>query len=165
MKIIAIDPGPKESGVCVLSWPANELPSVDWKRQLPNDHAIDLIRERKLPVAIEDIQSYAERVGSDVFMTVKMIGRVIEVCRFGGYPLTQIKRPTVKAVLTGRSVGGDPAVRRAVISRFADWYGLTEKEVKGVKAHPGPLYNVSNHIWSAIAVGIAYFELEARRAA
>ena len=164
MKIIAIDPGPKESGVCIMNWPASDLPSVDWKQQMPNDHTIDLIRERRFPVAIEDVQNYGMTVGSDVFMTLKMIGRVMEVCRYQGYPLSQIKRPTIKTILCNTPTAKDKDVRMAIIGRFAEWYGLTEKEVKGGKAKPGPLYQVSSHIWSAIAVGISYFELDGMQA-
>ena len=63
-----------------------------------------------------------------------------------------IKRQTTKAVLCGTARAKDPNVHQALI----DMYGGSMKAAKGTKKAPGPLYGVKSHIWSALAVAVAW---------
>lgn len=51
----------------------------------------------------------------------------------------------------------EPEVKQAIISRFApNGHG---KDGKGTKKAPGPFYGVTGHMWSAVAVAVAWGDL------
>lgn len=159
MRVFAIDPGPKTSGVCLLEWKQGQQPELIMKDHYDNH---DLIRHLRggacHNLAIEGIQNYGMAVGNDVFQTLKFIGRIEQVSDLYGKRLTEILRTQIKANICGTASAKDPQVRRAIIARFCQWYDTTESQVQGKKAAPGPLYGVKKHIWSALALALTWFE-------
>ena len=64
----------------------------------------------------------------------------------------------MKLALCGSARAKDANVRQAIIDRFA---GVGGKAVAvGTKKNPGPLYGISNHKWSALALCITWIDMK-----
>lgn len=145
MTIIGIDPGTENSGVVIWDgsrvthcWPAMANALV---RALLTGFRPDSYR-----VVCEWIQAMGMPCGQEVFLTCRHIGRMEETWAHQGGTMEFIQRPTVKTRLCGTPRAKDPNVRQALIDRLGP---------VGTKNNPGPLYGVSSHAWSALAVAIA----------
>lgn len=160
-KIIAIDPGPKTSGVVMLeTYPAPELPQIlEAHKAYDNEELTDPEPDLYFcdHVAIEGIQSYGMAVGADVFETAEMIGRIRQA--FGYHKTTKIYRKEVKLFLCGSLRAKDANVSQAIRDLYPATGGGKKPSV-GTKAQPGPLYGVTDHAWSALAVGLTYLMTE-----
>lgn len=151
MRILAIDPGPKQSayvtlndGVIAEHAKCDNLALLQWVRA--SDNAADQI-------AIEMIASYGMAVGAEIFETVLWIGRFYEASVRREIEPTLIYRLKVKQALCHDSRAKDANIRQAIIDRFGG------KEIAiGKKASPGPLFGISGDEWSALAVALTYVE-------
>ena len=65
----------------------------------------------------------------------------------------RLGRGRIKARLLGRAFGNDADVRSALMARFGG-----ESAAVGSRARRGPLYGVTSHKLSALAVAVAYSE-------
>ncbi len=148
MKVLAIDPGPKQSAFVI------------WDGSIVLAHKIvaneDLFFELpKAPClnacAIEMIASYGMAVGAEVFETCVWIGRYVEKWReFAGLGDPQrIPRLDVKIHLCKTAKGKDANIRQALIDRFGE---------PGTKKNPGRLYGVTSHCWAALAVAVCAYD-------
>jgi len=155
-KIIAIDPGPKTSGVVTLyTYASGDLPAVvDAYKDFDSEKLISHLYYRAYDhLVIEGIQSFGMAVGADVFETAELIGRIRQV--FGYEKTTKIYRKDVKMHLCGSMRAKDANISQAI----RDMYPATgggKNPVVGTKANPGPLYGVTSHAWSALAVGLTW---------
>lgn len=140
--VLAIDPGPTQSGVVLLDGGRVLRPGV-----YPNADVRAMLRHsiEYDAVAIELIRSYGMAVGASVFDTCIEIGRFVEIADAGGKPVDLIPRQTVKLDLCGSPRAKDPNVRQALI----DLWGGAGAEKKG-----GALAGVKSHAWAALAVGV-----------
>lgn len=152
--IFAIDPGTTKSGFVVL-----ERGFVTNSGVLPNMKALELVAAYRGVVAIEMVASYGMAVGKDVFETVRWIGRLQQACR-DPEAVRLVYRRDVKMHLCGNSKAKDANVRQALLDLFPGAGGGKTPQI-GTKALPGPLYGVSSHAWSALAVAVT--ALSARR--
>lgn len=143
MKILAIDPGPTESGFAIFKDGRVVDSGVKENRSLVDClHAID---DCDL-LAIEMIASYGMAVGKDVFETCVWIGRFLQEWEgFCRAPTKLVYRKDIKMQLCGTPRAKDANVRQALI----DLLGPV-----GKKASPGPLYGVKSHAWAAVAVAV-----------
>jgi hypothetical protein len=91
-------------------------------------------------------------VGKEVFETVRWIGRFQQAYR-NPETVMLIYRRDVKLHLCNSAKAKDQNVRQALIDLFAPT-GAGKTPQIGTKARPGPLYGVSGHAWSALAVAI-----------
>jgi len=148
--IIAIDPGTTESAV--LIWDGK---SVSFPRIVENPILLQWLRASAphLPLAIEMVACYGMAVGKEVFETCLMIGRVQEIWESKLLDCTLVYRKDVKMHLCHNMRAKDPNVRQALIDRFG---------VVGTKKKPGPLFGISSHLWSALAIGVTAFESPSR---
>lgn len=142
--ILAIDPGPTESGVVLLREGRVLAASVQ-----PNGWVRMTIEERTPDVvAIEQIRSYGMAVGASVFDTCVEVGRFVE-CAWraerGPVIVDLIPRQAVKLELCGSPRAKDANIRQALI----DLFGGTGAEKKG-----GPLAGVKSHAWAALGVAV-----------
>jgi hypothetical protein len=90
-------------------------------------------------------------VGKEVFETAEWIGRFLQKasgCKFDTY--TKIYRKDVKINLCQSMKAKDSNIRHALIDRFGP---------VGVKKNPGWFYGVSKDIWSAVAIGVTFADL------
>jgi len=153
MNLIAIDPGPEKSAWVLYGdriyskdiqpneWIANYL-----RAGMPNAN-----KPASLPdiLLIEKIECYGMSVGAEVFETVYWTGRFVEA--WGG-EFERIPRRDVKLHLCNSMRAKDANIRQAILDRFGG------KGAVGTKKSPGPLYGISSHLWSALAIAITYAE-------
>lgn len=147
MKLLAIDPGTRESAWVV--WDGHQI--IRFGKYLNGD-LIDKIRrpasqEWGDQCCIEMVASFGMAVGAEVFETVYWIGRFAEA--FGPLDVHRITRNEIKNHLCHSSRAKDANIRQAIIDRLGS---------VGTKKNPGPCYGVSGDVWSAIAVALTWWD-------
>lgn len=154
-KILAIDPGPTESGYCVVDV---EPFHFCYARQIANGELRDLLGtpDRMADVrhvVIEGVESYGMAVGREVFETVFWSGRFFE--RVLGFTLVNpavVYRKQIKVTVCSDTRANDGNIR----TRLLDVFG--GKTAKGTKKTPGPLFGLAGHGWAALALALTYRE-------
>jgi hypothetical protein len=151
MITLAIDPGPKESALCMIDddyHPAYFAKITN--RQLLNwFREFNTLTEKRC--VIEWISSYGMPVGEEVFNTCLWVGRYVEALEQLRIETELIKRQLVKLHHCGSNRAKDANITQALVDRFASgWrnYG------KGTKADPGFFYGFNSDIWQAFALAV-----------
>lgn len=174
MKLLAIDPGPRESAYVVIDrdrWVEATFDDghrdmvkgrIEDKGIVPNDVLVQMCRGVRVAgidgfttladVVIEQVVSYGQVVNSSIFETVRWAGRFEEALDVHGLDVHRLARKPIKVHLTGKANTKDAHVNAALKGRYGG------DAAKGTKAAPGPLYGVSRDIWAALAVAVAYTE-------
>jgi hypothetical protein len=149
--ILAIDPGNEYSAYAILN---DVLKPVDFGK-VTNAEMIEKLRTMKAAgwgkitnLAIEMVACYGMPVGKEVFETCVMIGKFCEIA--GDLPIQYIYRKDEKINLCNSMKAKDCNIRQALIDRFGS---------VGVKKSPGWFYGVSKDVWSAIAVGVTFYDM------
>lgn len=158
--VLAIDPGTDQS-----AWLGFDGQSVRGHGIVDNAELLRLIRSREIvrellggtldtTVVIEQMRSFMQRVGREVFETVRWAGRFEEAA----HPMRVVLlgRKDVVLHLCGSARGNDADVRAAVAERFGG------SAAKGTKTAPGPLYGVARDVWSALALAVTWTDEEAK---
>ena len=153
MKILAIDPGDIKSGYALLEMPDLKLISFGKANNTELRFLLPKLAEKADRIACEMIASYGMAVGKNVFDTCVWIGRFREILGDFRY----IYRKDEKMCLCGDMKAKDANIRQALIDRYAKF---DFKNGKGTKKQPDTFYGVSGDVWAAIAVGVAFFEIE-----
>lgn len=156
MRVVAIDPGYKQSAVVVFDGTSVQVHFVDNNEAIREwlfDYKQDL-QGAPCTLVIEQMQMFrsAFGVGVEVFDSVRWSGRFQEIW----YPRVthMLLRAKVRGHLSAIK-GGDAAVRQGLIVRFGGY-----KDVAiGKKKTPGPLYGVTSHEWSALALAVTWWDL------
>ena len=162
MRILAIDPGNKESGFALIEMPDFNLLSFG---KVSNEELLELLTEYEFTgwnkrygkfhkVAVEMVGCYGMAVGKDVFETCVWIGRFVQA--IDDEDITYIYRKDEKMNLCGSMKAKDTNIRQALINRFAKF---DYKNGKGKKDNPDVFYGVANDVWQAIAVGVTYYDM------
>lgn len=149
--ILAIDPGQHKSGVVFYDGVNVYAPRVIDNRKIL---APDFL-PHEMHSAIEMVASYGMSVGESTFETVLWIGRFIQ--HFGEENVTLVYRKDVKMHLCNSMRAKDTNVRQAIIDKFEPTGGGKRPQF-GTKKQPGPLYGVTSHAMSALAVAVTYYE-------
>ncbi|MCR6649745.1 MAG: hypothetical protein NVV70_17000 [Cellulomonas sp.] len=161
MRILAIDPGNRESGWVVLDG-ATHRPLEFGKT--PNTQLLADVHARavRFDVAVvEMVASYGMAVGAEVFETCVWIGRFVEAIAAQGVVAELVKRQPVKLHHCHSPRANDSNVRQALVDRFA--YG--ERNFgKGTKAAPGWFFGFGADVWQAYALGVYAADRIAARA-
>lgn len=143
--ILALDPGPTETGYVVLQHGRPISSGV-----LANEQMRQFVVSSSAFVAhlaVEMIASYGMPVGREVFETCVWIGRFQQSWRDpAGVRL--VYRKDVKLHLCGTPRAKDSNVWQALVDRFGG------EAAVGCKASPGPLYGIRSHARSALAVAV-----------
>ncbi len=154
--ILAIDPGTTESAWCVFDGSQVINCAIE-----DNQVVRGMLNRSDLTeysVAIEMIASYGMPVGKEVFETCVWIGRFMEASIVNCAPsCSLVYRKDVKLHLCGISRAKDGNVRQSLIDRFEPSGGGKIPQI-GTKKQPGPLYGVSSHVWSALAVAVTFHD-------
>ncbi len=148
IKILAIDPGPLQSGLVV--WNGTSilyLEIVDNERIILED--LNLIEADVL--VIEQIKSYGMSVSDSIFDTVFWTGRF---CQKWEGDWFRVPRREVKMHLCGTMRAKDSNIRQALIDRFGP---------PGVKKSPGLTYGLKKDLWSAFALGVTWMDLNGNK--
>ncbi len=162
MKLLCIDPGTTVSGAVVYDTETRGVSFV--QPSIPNEKLLQVITTKLCSLeryssrgvdhmAIEMVASYGMAVGKEVFETVRWVGIFQQA--FGLERSTLVYRRDVKLELCGNVRAKDANLRVALFDRFpATGGGATP--VRGTKGQPGPLYGVTKHAISALAVGVTW---------
>lgn len=141
---VGIDPGPRESAY--VAWNGTR---VIQSGDLSNGELAKYLdsADEYTTVACEWIESFGMAVGREVFETVFAIGAFSQHA-----VLRLVPRRDVKMHLCASPRAKDGNIRQALIDRLG---------VVGTKKNPGPLFGVSSHRWSALAVAVTAYDLAA----
>jgi hypothetical protein len=142
MKILAIDPGPKESAYVVWDGSIVAADTVENMTLRNKFEELDFFGVDR--IAIEMVACYGMAVGAEVFETCKWIGRFEELVASCGMGCVEmVYRKDVKMHLCQSMRAKDGNIRQALIDKHG---------VVGTKKNPGPLFGISGHLWAALAV-------------
>ena len=148
--VICIDPGTTESGMIIFNGRHVFRPTI-----AENEELLAFIKRYRGAnhLVIEGVASYGMPVGVSTFETVEWIGRFREA--FGFERTTRIFRKDVKMFLCGNMRAKDAHIRQRIIDIFPPTGGGANPQI-GIKRQPGPLYGVTSHAMSALALGMTY---------
>ena len=150
MKVLAIDPGNRQSAWCMID--GETLKPLSFGKE-ENQVVLDAVQQRSYDsIVIERVASYGMAVGRDVFETCEWVGRFTQAA---SVPPDYVYRREEKLHLCGDSRAKDANIRRALIDRFAQ-HDL--KNGKGTKKNPDWFYGFSADVWQAYAVAVTYVE-------
>ena len=114
MKVLAIDPGNRQSAWCMID--GETLKPLSFGKE-ENQVVLTSVQQRSYDsIAIERVASYGMAVGRDVFETCEWVGRFTQAARV---PPDYVYRQEEKLHLCGDSRAKDANIRRALIDRFA----------------------------------------------
>lgn len=152
MTIIGLDPGYRQSAFVV--WDGTRILShgIELNEQLLSDFTTT---NRDAILVIEEMQLFATSVGvgKEVFDSVFWSGRFAQV--WTPRRFERLLRSKIRGHL-GASMGGDAAVRQALIARF----GPYKEDAIGKKSAPGPLFGIRADEWSALAIAVVWWDLQ-----
>lgn len=151
--VLAIDPGPVTSG-WVLFDGARVL---ECESKADNWILLNRVAGHDGPSAVEWVTHYGKVVGVDVFETTYWTGAFSNMA----YCATErcasrISRPDCAMHLCGARNVTDSGMNAALSQRFGGVEGM--RKAKGTKVAPGPLYGVSGHAWSALAIAVTWWD-------
>lgn len=149
MIVIGIDPGTEKSGW--VEWNGSKIldaqimpnQEILYNLQTTNKHGVTL--------ALEWLESMGMRVGKEVFVTCRWVGRFHEA--WGAEPV-YIPRSQIKLHLCGQRRANDADIRQALIDRFG---------APGTKKEPGATYGLKRDTWQTLAVCVTAFDNKERK--
>lgn len=159
--ILAIDPGNKESGFCLIDsetlrpvW-HEKMDNSKFKWEVQFNHFLsEYLNCNSFYVVIERVASYGMAVGAEVFETCEWIGRFNEFfLQQYGQKSHFVYRKEEKLHFCYSMKANDSNIRQALVDRFAPGqsnYG------KGTKKEPGWFYGFKADEWSAYAVAVLF---------
>ena len=153
-RFIAIDPGPLEAGVVVIS--PHPFQVVFSQADMPHALLEGTVARSRLPVVVEDIRnSYGNSIDNTTVRTIKNIGRLEFLLDRLGLEYAMMPRIDVKMTLLGRAAAKDAEVSARVREIVSTITGVEESALKGRKKDPGPCYGMKSHSWQALALALA----------
>lgn len=167
MIILGIDTGPATSGVVIVDTKKMSILKA-WKEH-ENVSLLSKLRSGEIACqccAIEHIRAMGFAVDNNVFDSCHWAGRFQEAweTKARGARVVLVPRGDVKIALCGRATYKDPLTGRlvgvkdkeinAAVRNFFTATGGGKDKYKGTKSNPGPLYGITSHSFSALAVAI-----------
>ena len=143
MMILAVDPGPVETGWLILDYdkpthfkkePTSDF--IQWLDSILTDWNFDA-------VVVEHFQSFGMPVGKETFETCYWIGEMRYICNREDVEFVPVYRKQVCLHHCQSPKAKDSNIRQAMIDRFG---------APGAKKNPGATYGISKDIWSALAI-------------
>ena len=160
--VLAIDPGPRDSGYVFLSLD-NDMFSILDKNHVDNNKMIKIIRNKyitniNVETVIEKIVTYGNKMSQNTIETSVWAGRFLQLVKDMNYKSSFISRPEVKMNLCKDSRAKRSNIKQAIKDRFGSF---------GTKKNPGKLYNLKlglgkgmiEHIWAAFQLAVTYIDL------
>lgn len=151
--LIGLDPGEEKSAIVVF-----DGVHVHQAEILRNRLLLSYLRRSPVNVlAYEMVACYGMPVGKEIFETVFWLGRFVEAYtnQIQRQAADAVFRKDVKLHLCNSLRAKDSNVRQALIDRF----GGSRQRAIGTKKSPGPLYGVTSHCWSALAVAVYWWDM------
>ena len=158
MKVFAIDPGTDKSAWVIYDSEGGQLirAGIDQNVDLLKGLREENVESTWGVMVIEMIKSYGNVMGDSVLQTCVWIGRFSEACHL--HRIEYIHRKAIVTQLCHNSRAKDSNVRQALIDRFSA--GKGETVAIGKKGAEGPLYGVKKDMWAALAVAVAWCEIQ-----
>lgn len=162
-KILAIDPGNKESAYIVYD---TETMDIGAFGKISNQEMLNVMAQEAecAEMAIEMPACYGMAVGQTVFDTCRWVGIFQAAWGISATYLVYRKSPnreqgidSVTMHLCKNTRAKDTNVRRAILDRYPATGGGKTPQV-GIVSKPGPLFGISKDVWSALAVAITFAE-------
>lgn len=154
MAILAIDAGTTESGYVIMRLKPFQLLKFG---KIPNADLLNIVKiEDYESLIYEEFQSFGMPIGESTIKSITWNGRYIQSALDRGKKAIPIYRKDEKMTLCGSMKAKDSNIRQALIDRYAKF---DFKNGKGKKDNPDTFYGVSKDAWSAIAVGVTYYEM------
>jgi len=162
MRILAIDPGEKQSAYVVLE---HKTMKVEDRGILPNTEFImgfrgdteTFFNNYYDAVVIEYPAPRGQPMYTQLVDTIFWIGRFAQAC---STEMIRMDRKDVKMALCDSTKAKDSNIRAACISRFE--YQVKHKKgrcpVIGAGGCEGPLYGIVKDIWAALAVALTFMD-------
>lgn len=154
MKALCIDPGTKHSGVVVFDGKNIFLNDSEYENNRLEKSITGLKFYDCELLLIEMVECYGMPVGKEVFETCTWIG-IFEQA-FGREKSKRISVRDVKLYLCNNMRAKPPNIRQAILDKYPSTGGGKTPQIGTIK-QPGPLYGMSSHSWSALALGITHF--------
>lgn len=150
MRVLAIDPGPNESGWALIN--TETCAPVRFGKTgnaelMSRIYAAEFMPSR---IAIEMVASYGMSVGAEVFETCVWIGRFDEALRLYA-ERDLVYRRDVKLHHCGQTKANDSNIAQALKDRFTPGQ---PNHGKGTKAAPGWFHGFHKDIWQAYALAV-----------
>jgi hypothetical protein len=145
--ILAIDPGNVKSAYVSMGKDVIYDKGIDANEGILE--RIECATEKR--IVIEMIASYGMAVGKSVFETCVWIGKFMREAEFMEIPVTLVYRKDIKLHLCQSMRAKDSNIIQALKDRYGE---------VGTKKNPGALYGISQDMWSALAVGTFYLDME-----
>ena len=146
MKILAIDPGPKQSAA--VTWLNNEI----WDHfQCDNESFLihmSYYKHRPIMCVIEDMAYYSKVMNKSSFDTLKFIGRLQE--NFSDNHALVYFPDIAYHFCNSRRGVKTSNINAVLVDRFGG---------KGTKKNRGIFYGIKEHEWSAVAVAVYYHDV------
>jgi hypothetical protein len=163
MKIVAIDPGERESGIVLFN---ADTDSVAAHHVLSNDDALEILTQLwefnyEAVLVIEGATPYGSPLKSELIETLEWSGRFKQRWLDLGGRVEKVTRTAVKKHLLGRVSGKDAEVRGMLMERWGGEHAALGTKASGkgknrITAAPGPLSGLKTHEWAALAVAVTY---------
>lgn len=147
MRILGIDPGPKESAFCV--WDGEKIIGAN---KILNEFIFTQITNtgEGVTVAVEHLQCFGMGVGREVFETAYWIGEYRRDCYLKRVKFLPVTRLEVKQHFCHNARATDSNIRYALEDRFGK---------KGTKKAPGLMYPlVGSDMRSAFAIAVMVYD-------
>ena len=155
MIIMAIDPGTRCSGFCIVD--SENMQPKGFGKEI-NDYLSRILRLGVYDaVVIERVASMGLPVGAEVFETCEWVGRFSQIAEDKGFPVHYVYRKDEKMTICGSMKATDATIRRALIDRYAQH---DKRTGKGTKGNPDWFYGFKKDIWAAFAVAETWKEME-----
>lgn len=150
MKVLAIDPGNRQSAYCLINADTRQPIAFD---KVANEELIEQLRCFDGGyAALEMVASYGMAVGRDVFETCVWVGRFSEALQASaGADVDLITRLPIKLHHCHTAKANDSNIRQALVDRFA--LGQPNHG-KGTKAAPGWFHGFAADVWAAYALAV-----------
>lgn len=154
MKIFAVDPGTEKSGYVLFE---TETKKVLESGVVDNSFLLDCNTWGNCDIiCVEMIKSYGMPVGDTTFTTIIWIGRYLQIAYQKGIPYKLLyKKIDINPTLCFSNKAKDSNIRQSVLDLFEPSGGGKTPQI-GTKSEPGPLFGVSSHAISALAVALTY---------
>lgn len=159
MLILAIDPGTTQSAWALYDSEKKKL--IEAGQAKNETVALEVLKSDAEVLVIEMIKSYGNVMGDSVIETCVWIGRFLQVwinqqgLIFGRVKYALLPRKSVVTQICNNPRAKDSNVRQALIDKFGG---------PGVEKKGGALYEVKNDMWSALAVAVAWDEIQKQSA-
>ena len=160
--VLAVDPGSEKSGWVIYDSDDHKPIDFGVSNNYDMEHLIEY-DARPTVFAYEMIGHYGKGMpaGKSVFETCIWIGR-FEKAWNSEDTFYRILNTTIRATLCGTVRAKEANIHLASKEKFPATGGGKDP-YKGTKGQPGPLFGMSGHIFSALAVGLTWKEVYGKK--